>query len=384
MDASQVRGWFADRFGRPAELVARAPGRVNLIGDHTDYNDGFVLPMALQHQTWAAVAARDDGRLRAFSRDLGEAGEWPLDGWTPAVAPRWTAYVAGVAALLVRRGAHLRGADLLIASQVPIAAGLSSSAALEVAVAVALANLAGEPLEASELIDLCRQAEHEFAGVPCGAMDQTVALLARRGHALLLDCRTRQAEHVPVQLEGCEFLVVHCGARRDLAASAYARRQAECAQAVQYFRGVNPAVRALRDVSADTVRAHASQMDPVAAARSLHVVSENARTLQAAAALRRRDAVAVGELMTASHRSLRDDFEVSSGELDRLVARLLDVRGVLGARLTGGGFGGCVLALLEKTAVTQAARTIEEHREKEFPGAAVLFAAEPGPGAAVE
>lgn len=354
MTRQQLADRFSELFGRPCEAMARAPGRVNLIGEHTDYNEGFVLPVALDRCTWAAAAGRTDGWIRVHSAALGERHEWALDDWPRDALPGWTAYPAGVAALLRERGARLAGVDLLVESDVPIGAGLSSSAALEVSTALALAALCGEPLESSELIDLCRRAEHEFAGVPCGIMDQSAALLARAGHALLLDCRTREPRHVPLRLDGHSLLVVDSGVRRRLAEGEYAARRAQCEAAVAYFRRRNAAVRALRDVTSETVRAHASQMDPLAAARALHVAGEDERTLAAAAALERSDAAALGALLSESHASLRDHFEASCAEVDRLVDALCGVSGVRGARLTGAGFGGCLVVLVGDEALPAA------------------------------
>ena len=247
--------------------------------------------------------------------------------------------------MLCQHGARLDGFDLLVCSEVPPGGGLSSSAALELATALALTQLANHPLEDRELIDLCRQAEHDFAGVPCGLMDQSVSLLARPDTAFLLDCRTRDHQYIPCDLDRHVFVVIDSGVRHELAGGEYARRQQECRRAVEYFRRLDPEVAALRDVRLDDLRAHLARMDEVTAARARHVVSENARTLAAAAALRAGNLVDLGRLMSESHRSLRDDYQVSCQELDQLVSVVSSVEGVLGARMTGGGFGGCVVAL---------------------------------------
>jgi galactokinase len=375
---------FAARFGRPCEVTARAPGRVNLIGEHTDYNEGFVLPIALERCTRVWCAARSDGVARAYSAALDEQHDWSLDDWRRERCAPWTAYVAGVAALLRRRGARLTGFDLLIDSELPVGSGLSSSAALEVAAALALAYIAGEPIESRELIDLCRGAEHEFAGVPCGMMDQSAALLGRAGHALLLDCRDGTAEHIPLPLNDHVFLLIDSGVRHELASGRYAQRQRECAEALAYFRTVNSGVNALRDVSSQTVRAHAIQMAPLAAARALHVATENERTLRAAEALRRRDLAEFGRLMGASHRSLRDDFEVSCPEIDRIVDVLSSCAGVLGARLTGGGFGGYVIALLHRQARPTVERAVAALTGSAGDPAARLIETRAADGAAIE
>lgn len=378
-----MRERFAREFGRAAEVVARAPGRVNLIGEHTDYNDGFVLPIALTQATRVAVAARPDGLAQVVSAGLEQRASWPVSDWRGAGAPHWTAYIAGVAGLLRKRGARLEGFDLLVESDVPIGAGLSSSAALEVATALALSMLCGEALEATELIDLCRAAEHEFAGVPCGLMDQTVSLLGRAGHALLLDCRSRTFEQIPVATGAHRFVVIDSNVRHELAAGEYARRHAECAQAVAYFQRLNPAVRALRDVPLESVRAQALQMDPLLAARALHVVSEIRRTQAAAEALRRGELTEFGRLMSESHRSLRDDYEVSCAELDELVQIALSVPGALGARMTGGGFGGCIVALVPEAALPELRLRVSQRYDRAGRTARV-YAVEAGRGAAIE
>ncbi|GMU80230.1 MAG: galactokinase [Planctomycetota bacterium] len=358
MTIDTLRKTFADTFGRDCSAIARAPGRVNLIGEHTDYNDGLVLPIAVGQATFAVCARRDDARARVVSLTVNDHQEWAIDGWKRGEHPHWTSYVAGVAALLRRRGARLEGFDLLIASDVPTGGGLSSSAALEVSTLLALCHLSGEPLMSNEFIDLCRAAEHEFAGVPCGLMDPSASLLGKAGAALLLDCRSRAVEHVPLALDGLELLVIDSGVKHELASGEYAKRQMECAEAVAYLKARNPSVRALRDVSSATLRAHAQQMPPLAAARALHVTTENERVAAAVKAVRAGRYEEFGELLRASHRSLRDDYEVSCRELDRIVRSLDAVDGVLGSRMTGGGFGGCVIALLRESAAAAAIEAV--------------------------
>ena len=380
----QLREDFAQRFGRPCTVAARAPGRVNLIGEHTDYNEGFVLPMALEQSTWVAAAPRDDGLVRAASRELGHEAVWPVEGGISRGDPEWARYVAGVAILLQRAGASLRGCDLLVQSDVPVGGGLSSSAALEVAVALALAQITGREFRTTDLADLCRAAEHEFAGVPCGLMDQYVCLLAQAERALLLDCRARTWEHVPLPLRDHVVLIVNSGVRHNLVAGEYAARQVECRRAVAYFHGLNPAVRALRDVNVETVEAHAGRLDSKAAARALHVTTENKRTLAAVAALRKGDLEEFGRLLCASHISLRDGYEVSCRELDLLVALLGAVPGVLGARLTGGGFGGCIVALAQRGSLRDVETIVREKYDGAGYGPARVLYGRPGSGATLE
>ncbi len=389
-----------DRFGEECRAIARAPGRVNLIGEHTDYNDGLVLPIATEQCTWAAGAPRGDGRVRVYSEPLKRSCEWEADdaairtaeekGWRASGLPHWASYVAGVAVMLRRAGVEIGGFDLLIHSDVPVGSGLSSSAALEVATALALLASAGAVLPPRDIAALCRRAEHEFAGVPCGVMDQSISLLGRRDAALLLDCRSGAYEHVPLRLaeadraraleaerprspaelelpalsgeapaaesaagEGHDYavVVIDTRVRHELAEGEYALRQTQCRQAVEFFRGLDPNVRSLRDVTPAMVRGHMAAMPQPAARRALHVATENQRVVEAVESLERDDVAALGPLMAESHRSLRDDYEVSCEELDRVVEVCEQTEGVVGARMTGGGFGGCAVAIVQANAV---------------------------------
>ncbi|MCG3127802.1 MAG: Galactokinase [Phycisphaerae bacterium] len=380
IDRESTARRFAERFGRAAGVIARAPGRVNLIGEHTDYNEGLVLPIATEQSTWVACVARPDLSVRVASEALDELHTWRVDDWRRETSPHWTSYVAGVAALLRARGARLGGFEMLVRSDVPVGGGLSSSAALEVASAKALILLSGEALDTREVADLCRQAEHQFAGVPCGIMDQSISLLAQADTALLLDCRTRVHAYIPLQLGELAVVVVDSGVRHELAAGEYARRLAQCRAATEYFRKLDPRVSALRDVSPATVRAHASQMDPTLLARALHVTMENQRTAEAADAFARGDFTAAGRLMADSHRSLRDDYEVSCRELDALVRIASTTPGVIGARMTGGGFGGCIVALVRRDAI----EPLAERVAREYGERARLVRTRPGRGASIE
>lgn len=353
VNADQLRSDFRKRFGRdePALLV-RAPGRVNLIGEHTDYNDGFVLPIATEQAVWVAAAPRSDGLVRAHSTAVDQTVEVPLEQQPhPAASQEWSNYLRGVVAMLLSAGCRLEGADLLIDSDVPVGGGLSSSAALEVGLAKALLGISGEILETIELALLCRQAEHRYAGVPCGIMDQFVCLLAQTGAALLLDCRSHHYEHVGVQRPGACFVVIDTQVRHALGKSEYPLRQKQCQAGVHYFQRLDGAVRALRDVTQDMLERHVSQLDPVVAARCHHVITENQRVTEAVDAFKRGHLDVVGKLLLASHESLRDRYEVSCHELDAVVDIVAAVEGVYGARMTGGGFGGCVVVLAEQGAV---------------------------------
>jgi galactokinase len=322
----------------------RAPGRVNLIGDHTDYNDGFVLPLAIGRECAVHAEPRGDGRVRLSSQQPGMADvELAADGsdHPAAVSPEWGRYAAGVLRVLAERGRAPVGIDAVLASTVPPGAGLSSSAALEVSLALALCAAAGLELDRLELARACQQAELVATAVPCGIMDQLASIAGRRDHALLLDCRSLEIDYVPLPPE-LEVLVVHSGVARALAGSAYAERRAAC-EAVAARLGV----AALRDATPEQVAD-----EP----RARHVVSENARVLAAAEALRAGELETLGHLLSESHASLRDDFEVSTPELDVLVEQL-ERAGALGARLTGAGFGGCVVAAVRSGTAAEIAAT---------------------------
>jgi galactokinase len=335
---------FEAAFGRAPRLY-RAPGRVNLIGEHTDYNDGFVMPMALDRSTWVAAAPRNDRRLVVRSREYDETITVGLGTQSPQRSQsHWSDYVRGVATLL-----ESPGADMLIASDVPIGAGLSSSAALEVACGFALADLSGLALDLDTLARTAQRAEHEFAGTQCGIMDQMIACHGRAGHVLQLDTRTLERVYVPLpsrlRVVVCNTMVAH-----ELASAEYNARRADCEAGVRALSARFPEVRALRDATLGRLDAIRGDVPPHVWRRCRHVITENDRVVQAAAALRQSDDAAFGALMAASHASLRDDYEVRCPELDVMTAIVSDLDGVFGARMTGGGFGGCAIALVDAAA----------------------------------
>ena len=359
MEEQAIRDAFAATFAAPPALLVRSPGRVNLIGEHTDYNDGWVFPAALEMGTIVAAGPRDDGRLRVVARRLGEADEAALDDLRPRQGPPWARYVRGVAALLAESG-PLPGANLVIDGDLPLGSGLSSSASLELGVAAALLALAGRPLERTALARLGQRVENEIIGLQSGIMDQLAVAGGVAGHALLIDCRSYAVEPVAVP-PAVRILVLDSAAPRALAGSAYNERRAQCESAVAKLRAARPDLpdlRALRDVTPELLAAEGRRLDGVELRRARHVVSENERVLAGVAALRRGDAAAFGRLMVASHESLRDDYEVSGPELDALTAIALDTPGVLGARLTGAGFGGCCVALAASEQAAAAAESI--------------------------
>jgi galactokinase len=333
---------FRSAFGRRAEVVAAAPGRVNLIGEHVDYNDGFVLPAAIERYALATAARRPDPIARLRSGAMPEAVAVRLDEPLRPLEPRWANYVVGVLAGFQARGATLPGLDLLIDSTVPVGGGLSSSAALEVAVATLLEALTGLTVPPEEKALLCQRAEHEFAGVPCGIMDQFASVYGRGDHALLLDCRSRHIEYVPLADPAVSLLIFDTKVHHDLVQGHYATRRAACRAAT-----VRLGVASLRDLSPEELRARRDKVESEEVWRcALHVVCEIYRTREAARAMAASDWPRVAELMYASHISLRDDYRVSCPELDFVVETARGLPGVLGCRMTGGGFGGCAVALV--------------------------------------
>ncbi len=342
---------FRFRFhGEPT--VFRAPGRVNLIGEHTDYNDGFVMPVALELATYVAVGPRDDTELRVFSIDFDEQRTQSLDAVKPTSPGHWSDYVYGVCATLAARGVELRGANLVISGGVPMGAGLSSSAAIEVATAFALLHNSHRELDRKQIALACQQAEHEYAGTRCGIMDQFISCLGQAGNALLIDCRSLEHRLLPLR-EEYKIAICDTGAKHEHASGEYNRRRSECEEAVAYLKAQLPKIASLRDVSLPQLNEFGRGMSEVLLRRARHVITENERVLHAAEALSNGDNDRFGALMFASHRSLRDDYEVSCEELDVMVSLAQTIEGVVGARMTGGGFGGCTVNLLRRDAVSQ-------------------------------
>jgi len=342
---------FERRFGVPPSLVVRAPGRVNLIGEHTDYNDGFVLPMAIDRAIWIALRPRDDGVVHVQSLDFDETTHFALDTLEKADAG-WAEYLKGVAWSLQEAGYALQGWEGVLSGDVPRGAGLSSSAALELAAARASAAVSDLPWVPKSIAKLCQRAENEWVGMRCGIMDQMISAAGQVDHALLIDCRSLDTEAVPLP-PGTVVVVLDTATRRGLVDSVYNQRRAQCEAAAEAF-----GAGALRDVSVQQFEARAHELDEVTRRRARHVVTENARTLAAVEAMRRGDAVELGRLMDASHVSLRDDFEVSSDALDAMVVCARREKSCYGARMTGAGFGGCAVALVEAADVDAFAQRV--------------------------
>ncbi len=331
-------------FGGTPDLIARAPGRVNLIGEHTDYNDGFVLPCAIGVETRVAIAARSDRKINLIAADYGGARDsFSLDGPIERSPLGWANYVRGMIKVMQDAGYALRGANIAIAGNVPQGAGLSSSASLEVAVGQAFTALCGLDLDATNIASLAQQAECDFVGTKCGIMDQLVCARGAVGHALLIDCRSLEAQLVAIP-DTLTIMIVHSGISRGLVDGAYNERRAQCEAVAAHF-----GVKALRDIDVDRLAARKTELDSLSHARARHVITENQRTLDAARALRDNDLERLGQLMNASHSSMQRDFDITTPAIDRLVGILQRAIGIEGgARMTGGGFGGAVVALMPR------------------------------------
>jgi galactokinase len=360
VDVARLKAEFQTLYGAPAQLFS-APGRVNLIGEHTDYNEGFVLPMAIERRTYVAGASNGSSRVRVQSLTLGQSFELDLTRPGPKRRGTWLDYVEGTARALLERGFPVIGCDLLIDSDVPTGAGVSASAALELSVGIALAMLSGTPDPDRVKLALAGQAaEHQYVGTMCGIMDQYIAAMGQDDAALLIDCRTLETRSVPIRLGDVSVLVCDTRVKHELSSSEYNLRRAECLRASNILAKSLPGVRTLRDVSEADFAKHATELPGVVRNRCRHVVTENARTLAAADALAAGDLRAMGKLMSESHVSLRDDYQVSCEELDVAVDVASSDAGVYGSRMTGGGFGGCTVSLVDNAAVERVGRVVKD------------------------
>jgi galactokinase len=357
-----VAGLFTAKFHSSPECIVTAPGRVNLIGEHVDYNGGFVLPAAINRWTSIAAGPRNDTSLFIHAENLGATMLLDLKDLTPRHSGAWSNYTAGVAHFMQQCGLTLKGANLLIKGTIPRGSGLSSSAALEVASAYVFLTLNNLSLPSIEIVKLCQKAENDFVGVKCGIMDQFISCLGKKDHVLKIDCRSLDYDYIPFPT-GVRLVVCDTAVKRALAASEYNKRREECNCGVAALARVIPGISMLRDVTPEQLRTHESDLDPTVRKRCRHVVSEIERVEQSAAALRSGDLPAFGQMMYASHASLRDDYEVSCKELDAVVEISSSVDGVLGARMTGAGFGGCAICLVRESAV----EAVTERLRLDFP-----------------
>jgi galactokinase len=349
--AARLRAEFRARFGSEPRIF-RAPGRVNLIGEHTDYTEGFVMPLAIDLHAWVAAAPRDDHRVRVYSANVAQSAELDLAKPSLNAQGHWTAYILGVAAALIETGHKIGGADLLVYGNVPMGAGLSSSASVEVASGFAMLAVSGFATPPTELARICQRAENQYAGAMVGIMDQMMASCGRENYALLLDCRTLGYELLPL-FRDAQFVVCNSMVKHDHAANEYNQRRADCETAARILSARMTGVKTLRDVSIEDLERHAADLPSKVYRRAHHVVTENARVLAARVALEKRDPESFGALMKQSHASLRDDYNVSCAELDILVKLASNSPGVYGSRMTGGGFGGCTISLVAAERVEQ-------------------------------
>lgn len=368
---------FRAYFNAKPDTIARAPGRVNLIGEHTDYNDGFVLPMAIDRAVWIAFHPRNDAMVRLFSLDFQTDSVFELHSL--AKGKGWIEYIKGVAHEMMGAGYELRGFDGVITGDVPRGAGLSSSAALELAAARAFAAASNIEWDAPKMAKLAQKAENEWVGVKCGIMDQMASAASREGHALFLDCRSLETQHIPLPA-GISVVILDTSTRRGLVDSEYNERRSQCEEAARWF-----GVKALRDVDVSDLGKWkaGNRLSETAIKRARHIVTENARVLEAIEAMRNGDAERLGELFNASHESLRNDFEVTNEALDIMVGCAREQKGCYGARMTGAGFGGCAVALVNEKNAGEFVRTVRGAYRQRSGREAAVYVCRPSEGASL-
>lgn len=356
---------FKARFKKDPQIIVRSPGRVEVIGGHTDYNDGWVLPMAIEREVLIAATPRSDDIVRVYSEYFDEEVSFRLSSSLAPGSPKWANYAKGVASLLIRAGKELIGEDIYLTSEIPAGGGLSSSAAIEVGYAKALLAAIDDFLDPLDLAKLCQEAEHNFANSPCGIMDQTVCILGKKGNLLLLDCRSLAFRYIPLPEEAV-ILIADSKIKHDLGESQYPIRRRQCTEAVEILKSKLPDIKALRDITLEELNANKDLLTDILYKRARHVVGENNRVLRMAEALEKKDLKTAGDMMIQSHISLRDDYEVSCDELDLLVDLAMNSPGVFGARMSGGGFGGCIVALVEKGKEQSIEERIKQGYKKRF------------------
>jgi len=384
VNTNELTGRFQQIFpGVQPKILARAPGRVNLIGEHVDYNDGFVLPMAMSQSLYVVTGSGEDDAIEVHTTISGETVRFSAAKPGPPGEPAWANYVRGVAEMIRREGIKLTPARLMIHSDVPVGGGVSSSAALEVGTALALLAMAKQILDPLRLALLARQAEHEYARSPCGIMDQFICVLGKKNHALLLDCRSQTYEHLPMQFDDAVLMVMNTQVKHNIGGSEYPVRQQQCRDGLAVLKEAYPKIGSLRDATSEQLAACQAKMDPTAAKRCRHVISEIERTQQAAEALRQGNPTTFGKYMIDSHISLRDDYAVSCEELDALVDIATKIPGVYGARMTGGGFGGCAIALIQASAEEPLRTAMKDQYDNRFEKPAIVYTTTASKGAAV-
>ncbi len=379
--ASETSRRFQARYGHAPLWLVAAPGRVNLIGEHTDYNDGFVFPMGIERYTVIAASPSVLRRAQIFSADTNSEVTIDLESTVTRGQPSWSNYMRGVIAGFQKLKISIPGFDALVMSSVPMGGGLSSSAALEVSTATLLEAASNHRLDPVQKALLCQKAEQEFAGVPCGIMDQFTSVMAKEGHLLLLDCRSRTTELVPLTNPELSILIINSNVKHELTGGEYAERRAQCERAASIL-----SVASLRDSSLPMLEANRSRMEPLIYQRAHHVIAEIARTTEAAREMRTGHWSTLGQLMYASHDSLRDDFAVSCAELDLLVElakKQGERNGVFGSRMTGGGFGGCTVSLVETRAVDSICEQVGGAYRKQTGIEPTMFVSRPAGGARI-
>lgn len=375
-------GRFGELWNAKNARVFRAPGRVNLIGEHTDYNEGFVLPIALNFAvTIVANRREEDEVLEIYSTNFDELEKVDLNAEPRKKTHEWINYAEGVARVLREEGYKIGGANLLIGSNVPLGAGLSSSAAIEIAVGLSLLEINENEIDKLKLALAGQRAEHEFVGTKSGIMDQYVSTFGRAGHALLIDCRSLESEAIRLELEDAEIIVCNSGVKHALASSEYNTRREECEKSVEILKRFLSGIKSLRDVSFEDLEKYKTHLDDKIFRRARHIITENERTLKAVKAFENGNAALAGKLMNESHDSLRDDFEVSCDEIDLLVSLAKNFEGVYGARMTGGGFGGCTINLIRSDAKEKFAEYLSSEYESKTGRKAEIFQVKASDGA---
>ena len=380
--AAQVAAEFQKHYGREPRWIAAAPGRVNVIGEHTDYNDGFVLPMAIdRYAIMAADLASAPGKISLYDTHFKESAAIDVSGPVTKGAPKWSNYIRGVLAGFQNRGWKIPALDVAFTSTVPLGGGLSSSAALEVSTGTLMEAVTGKKIDPVEKALIAQKAENDFAGVPCGIMDQFISALGRENHLLLLDCRSRQTELVPMNDPAVSLLIINTNVKHELSGGEYAERRAQCEEAARLL-----GVKSLRDATAEILERGKNKLSEVVFRRARHVIGEIERTLHAAEGIKNSNWPTVGQFMYASHYSLRDDYEVSCRELDAVVeiAEGIGIKGgIFGCRMTGGGFGGCCVALVKTDAIDSITKRISADYKAKTGIEATIFSSRPAAGATV-